>query len=99
MSEVLPVLPGNPNALAGFLVGAVAHAGGVSVRVDDRNVGNVDRGLLRHDAAGGGATLVRRDGGVLLDTVHALDEDLAGRRVGRDDLALGALVLARDDEH
>src|SRR5688572_32121943 len=39
-----------------------------------------------------------RDLGVLLDQVDALDQDLAGLRVGLDDLALRALVLAGDND-
>src|SRR5262249_21238631 len=59
---------------------------------------DVDRGLLGDDAAGLGTTLGAADAGVLLDPVHALDDDPVLGGVGRDDLALGALVPAGDDE-
>src|ERR1044072_5446945 len=55
-------------------------------------------GLLPDNAAGLRTALGLGDPRVLLDPVHALDEDLAGVRVGVDDLALGALVLAGDDD-
>src|SRR5205823_2051395 len=57
-----------------------------------------DRGLLGHDPAGLGAAGGGGDPGVLLDPVDPLDDHpvLLGQR--RDHLALGALVLAGDDE-
>src|ERR1700733_14048203 len=60
----------------------------------------MDRRLLGDDAALLGAThsLVGHLL-VLLDHVHALDNDLVGRRVGRDDRAARALVLAGRDHH
>src|SRR5580692_5027404 len=60
----------------------------------------MDRRLLGDDAALLGAThsLVGHLL-VLLDHVHALDNDLVGRRVGRDDRSACALVLAGHDHH
>src|SRR5262249_42899392 len=83
--------------LVAVLVDAVADPGRRAVGVHDHHVGDVDRGLLGHDAAGLRPTLGGPDAGVLLDPVDALDEDPVELRVGRDDLPLGALVLARDD--
>src|SRR5690606_5649498 len=97
-SEDLPVATGDADPLA-VLVGPVADAGRLAAGVQDHHVGHVDGGFLGHDAAGGGATQVRGVRDVLLDPVHALDEDTVLLRVGLDDLALGALVLTRDDEH
>src|SRR5581483_5532285 len=73
--------------------------GRLAVAVHDHHVGDVDRRLLGDDATGLGAALAGTDAGVLLDPVDALDEDLVQARVGRDDLALGAPVLAGDDDH
>src|SRR4051812_33124192 len=69
----------------------------VAARAHDHDVADVDRRLLRHDAARLSTTLVRRDPRVLLDAVHALDEDTLRLGHGQDDLAGGTRVLARDD--
>src|SRR5438067_4831724 len=96
ISDVLTV-PARDTDLLAVLADAVAHPGRLAVGVHDHHVGDVDRRLLGDDAAGLRTTLGLRDPGVLLDPVHALDEHALAVRVGLDDLALGALVLARDD--
>src|SRR5690348_3172696 len=71
---------------------AFALAGGEVVQHD---VGNVDRGLALHDAA---RLLELRVGlGVALDHVDVLHEHAVSVDAG--DLAVLALVLARDHEH
>src|SRR5690606_12930547 len=97
-SDVLAGFTRDPNLLA-VLADAVTDARRVPVRVHDHDVRDVDRGFLRDDAAGLRSTLRLGDPRVLLDPVHALDEDLLSLGVGLDDLALRALVLARDDEN
>src|SRR5271163_1604940 len=97
-SDVLAVALGDANPLAGLRVDPVADPSGLAVGVDHHHVGDVDRGFLRDDPAGLSSTLVGRDRGVLLDPVDALDEHLVAGRVSLQNLALGALVLARDDE-
>src|SRR5690348_12602182 len=92
-SEVLTGAPRDPDAAA-VLVLAVTDPGRLVVGVDHHHVAHVDGRLLRDDAALLGATLGGADPGVLLDPAHALDQHLLGLRVGRDDPALGALVLA-----
>src|SRR6185312_1079198 len=82
---------------APVLVPAEADAGRPVVRVDHHHVAHVDGGLLRDDAAGLRTPRGRRDPGVLLDPVDALDQDPLLLRVSRDDLALGAAVRAGDD--
>src|SRR6266545_3498097 len=70
---------------------------GHPVALDQHHVGHVDRGLGGDDAAGGaGATTLVDDLGVLLDPVDALDDHAVLVTKNADDLALGALVLARD---
>src|SRR6185369_13845021 len=82
---------------APVLVLAEADAGRPVVRVDHHHVAHVDGGLLGDDAAGLRTPRGRRNPGVLLDPVDALDQDPLLLRVGRDDLALGAAVRAGDD--
>src|SRR5207342_2985406 len=78
---------------------AGAGADLLAVDLDDQlHVGDVDRGLLRDDAAGLRATGGLGDLRVLLDAVDALDEDALGLRVRGNDLAGAPAVLARDDE-
>src|SRR6476469_5466125 len=70
------------------------------VALDQHHVGHVDGGLGRDDPAGGaGATALVDDLGVLLDAVHALDDDPLLLAEHQDHLALGALVLAGDHLH
>src|ERR1700761_8419811 len=97
-SDVLAVALGDANPLASLLVDPVADPSGLTVGVDHHHVGDVNRGFLRDDPARPRAALVGGDRGVLLDPVDALDEDLIAGRVGLNHLALGALVLARDDQ-
>src|SRR3712207_2496173 len=92
-SEVLTGAPRDPDAAA-FLVLAVTDPGRLVLGVDHHHVAHVDGSLLRDDPALLGAALVRADPGVLLDPAHTLDEDLLRLRVGGDDPALRALVLA-----
>src|ERR1700712_433832 len=99
MSDVLAIALGDADALAGLLVGAVPDAGRLAVGVDDHHVRHVDRGFLSDDAARGCAALVLRDGGVLLDPVHTLDEDAVAGRERLQDLAPSALVFACDDQN
>ena len=98
MVDLLPGAPGDPDPLA-VLGGLLGDPGGLAVRADDHHVGDVDRGLLGDDPPGLRTPLVLADPGVLLDPVHALDQDAVTVRVGLDDLALGALVLAGDHHH
>src|SRR5215211_8319279 len=92
-SEVLTGAPRDPDAAA-FLVLAVADPGRLVLGVDHHHVAHVDGRLLGDDPALLRAALARADAGVLLHPADALDEHLPGRRVGGDDEALGALVLA-----
>src|ERR1700733_8355799 len=87
--------------LAAVLVDRVANAGrALGLRIDQRHVAHVDRRLLGGDAAVLRATHTRVGHLlVLLDHVHALDEDLVTVRVGRDDGPGHALVLAGQDDH
>src|SRR4051795_5610822 len=84
--------------LLAVVVDSVPDAGRLALVVHDLHVGDVDRGFLGDDATGLRAALGRADAFVLLDAVHALDEDLVLPRVGHDDLALGTLVPAGDDD-
>src|SRR6478752_1570691 len=98
MSDFLAIALRETDLLAGRFVLAVTDPGGVAVGVDDHHVAHVDGRLLGDDAARGRTTLGTRNGGVLLDPVDALDQHLVAFGVGHQDLALGALVLTRDDE-
>src|SRR5690606_41790450 len=97
-SDVLTVATRDAYLLA-VGVEAVANASGLAVGVDQHHVGDVNLRLLRDDAAGLRAALSLADPRVLLDPVHALHEHLVLAGEGLDDLALGALVLAGDDEN
>src|SRR5690606_31624869 len=97
-SDVLTVATRDAHLLA-VGVEAVANASGLAVGVDQHHVGDVNLRLLRDDAAGLRAALSLADPRVLLDPVHALHEHLVLAGEGLDDLALGALVLAGDDEN
>ena len=78
------------------LVAAEADPGH-ALALDQHHVGDVDRGLGGDDAAGGaGATALVDDLGVPLDAVDAFDDHPLLLAEHLDDLALGALVLARD---
>src|SRR4051812_23349127 len=101
-SDLLPVALGDPHSprLAVFTLDELlADAGRLAVGVAHHHVGNVDRRLGGDDPARLAATLVLRDPGVLLDPVDALDQHAVAFRVGLDDLALCALVLAGDHQH
>src|ERR1700727_3541233 len=98
-SDVLAIALGDANPLAGLPVAPVADPSGLAVGVDHHHVGNVDGGFLRDDPARLRPALVGRDRRVLLDPVDALDEHLVAGGVGLQDLAFGALVLARDDQN
>src|SRR5690606_34880817 len=74
-------------------------ARGLAVGVHQHHVGDVDLRLLGDDAAGLPTALGLADARVLLDPVHAFHDHLVLAREGLDDLALGALVLAGDDEN
>src|SRR5918997_2875694 len=95
ISDLLPVAPGDPHALA-VVRGLLAQARRLAVGVDDHHVRDVDRRLLGDDPARLRPALGLAHAGVLLDPVDALDQHAVARRVGLDDLALGALVLAGD---
>src|SRR3954462_3042271 len=95
-SQVLTGAPRDPD-LAALLVGAVAHPGRPPLGVDHHHVAHVDGRLLGDDAALLGPALAGGDAGVLLDPADALDQDLLALRVGRDDLAPRAAVLAGED--
>src|SRR6185436_5059127 len=99
ISDVLAIGLGDADLLAGLVVDAEADACRLAVGVEQHHVADVDRRLLGDDPAGGGAALGAGNGSVLLDPVHALDEDLVAVGVGHQDLALGALVLTGDDKH
>src|ERR671928_2224612 len=92
-SEVLTGAPRDPDAAA-FLVLAVADPGRLVLGVDHHHVAHVDGSLLGDDPALLGTALAGADAGVLLDPADALDQHALGLRVGRDDLAASALVLA-----
>src|SRR3954451_16682510 len=96
-SEVLTGAPRDPDAAA-FLVLAVTDPGRLVLGVDDHHVAHVDGRLLGDDPALLGTTLAGADPGVLLHPADALDQDLLGLGVRGDDAALGALVLAGQDE-
>src|SRR5262249_17977460 len=85
--------------LPSIVIEAVADAGRLAIRIDDHHVRDGNRRFLRDDAARLRATLGVADAGVLLDPVHAFDEDLVEPWVGRDDLAPRALVLTGDDHN
>src|SRR5206468_1114245 len=92
-SEVLTGAPRDPDRAA-FLVLAVADPGRLHLGVDHHHVAHVDGSLLGDDPALLGPALAGADAGVLLDPADTLDEHLLRLRVGRDDPAPGALVLA-----
>src|SRR5688572_29732574 len=108
ISDLLPGLAGDADAARrgvrravvaalGDLVALEADAGH-PVTVDEHHVGHVDRGFGGDDAAGGaGAAALVDDLGVPLHPVDALDDHALLLTQDPDDLALGALVLARDD--
>src|SRR5690606_17608924 len=96
-SDVLARPTRDTNLLA-VLADAVAHPGRLAVGIDDHHVRDVDGGLLGDDPAGLGTTLGLGDSGVLLDPVDTLNQHTLACRIGLDHLALGALVLACDDE-
>src|SRR5882762_7385331 len=97
-SQVLPRATRRAHVLAGLIVTPVTDPGRLALTVDHHDVAGVDRGLDVLDSARLGAAPGRRDSGVLRDAVDALDDDLVRHRVGRDDLAFDAAVLAGDDD-
>src|SRR3954468_5626237 len=96
-SEVLTGAPRDPDAAA-VVVLAVTDPGGLVLGVDHHHVAHVDGRLLRDDAALLGTALGRADAGVLLDPADTLDQHALDLGVGGDDAALGALVLAGQDQ-
>src|SRR5262249_32604738 len=96
-SDVLTGTAGDADAPP-VLVLAVADPGRLAVAVEHHHVADVDRGLLGPDPAGLGPAGGGGDPGGLLHPGHPLDGPpvLLGQR--GDHLALGALVLAGDDQ-
>src|SRR4029077_9015456 len=88
------------DALAAFVDADADAAGFVVFGVEQHHVGDVDRTLLLDDAAGLGVFQValRARSFVALDHVQALDEDAALFRIGADDAAFLAGVLAADQQ-
>src|SRR3954471_1596870 len=101
MSSLVQLRPG---ALGDAHAGALRGAGGADargllvLRVEDRDVGDVDPALaLDHADLGIGPRLIRAL--VALDDVEALDVDARALAVHPKHLAGLALVLAGDDDH
>src|SRR5215212_8573210 len=107
VSDLLPGLARDANAArAGVrrpvgspladLLAAVTHASH-AVALRQHHVGHMDGGLRGDDPAGRAAAAALLDDlGVLLDPIHTLDDHSLLLAEHLEDLALGALVLARD---
>ena len=82
-----------------LVITAVTHPGRLTIGIDDHDVGDVDGSLLRDDPAALRTTLGTADPGVLLDPVDAFYQHPSNVRVGLDNLALGAFVLAGNNNN